>query len=382
MRRVLLIVILLFVFAPNALGQTSQGAVILMGESGAEADLVADLGEVLVTALLQKSSNRYRFLGKEGVVTELKKRRTQSGQVCIESNDCIRAYAKEAGLQLMVYGKVGKAAYGYWLIITKIGLTGIPDEIKKIKVEGGVTKLIENVEAAADWLLGPDRTWLQVSVDQDGAVLSLDDKEIGPVTAGPMEVAPGKHAVVLRKKGYEDYVGEIDCEQGTLCKVEATMAVAAAGAPDKPPVKKPPVKKPSKRKKTKTWQTLGWVFSGLTAASLGTAIYFSVMMNKDVKRYDDFLNENCTGGPNGNQCPWSEAEFNSNTEVNSIKDDGKSHALWANVTWIGAGVTGTAAVTFFVVDAFATGPSKTAFLPRVQPVIAPGFSGLTFNLDF
>ena len=375
MRRVLLIVILLFVSVPYALGQTGQGAVILMGESGAEADLVADLGEVLVTALLQKSSNRYRFLGKEGVVTDLKKRRTQSGQVCIESNDCIRAYAMEAGLQLMVYGKVGKAAYGYWLIITKIGLTGIPDEIKKIKVEGGVTKLIENVEAAADWLLGPDRTWLQVSVDQEGAVLSLDDKEIGPVTAEPMEVAPGKHAVVLRKKGYEDYVSEIDCEQGTLCKVEATMAVAAAAVtPDKPPVKKPP-----KPKKTKAWQTLGWVFSGLTAASLGTAIYFTVALNKDAQRYDDRLKELCPG----KVCAVTEQNFNADPTIISIKDDGRSHALWANVTWIGAGVTGAAAVTFFLVDAFATGPSKKqAFLPPLQPVIAPGFTGLTFNLDF
>ncbi len=375
MRRVLLIVILLFISAPHVLGQTGQGAVILMGESGAEADLVADLGEVLVTALLQKSNNRYRFLGKEGVVTELKKRRTQSGQVCIESNDCLRAYAKEAGLQLMVYGKVGKAAYGYWLIITKIGLTGIPDEIKKIKVEGGVTKLIENVEAAADWLLGPDRTWLQVSVDQDGAVFSLDDKEIGPVTAGPMEVAPGKHAVVLRKKGYEDYVGEIDCEQGTLCEVEATMAVAAAAVvtPDKPPVKRPP-----KRKKTKAWKALGWVFSGLTAASLGTAFYFTVALKKDAQRYDDWLKQEC---PN-KICTISKDDYNSDPTVRDIKDDGKSHALWASATWIGAGVTGAAAATFFIVDAFAKGPSKTAHMPRLQPIIAPGFTGLTFNLGF
>jgi len=143
--------------------------------------------------------------------------------------------------------------------------------------------------------------------------------------------------------------------------------------PDKPPVKRPP-----KRKKTKAWKALGWVFSGLTAASLGTAIYFTVALKKDAQRYDDWLKQEC---PN-KICKISKDDYNSDPTVRDIKDDGKSHALWANVTWIGAGVTGAAAVTFFLVDAFATNPSKTAHMPRVQPIIAPGFTGLTFNLGF
>lgn len=379
MRRALLIVLLLTLSVPQAWGQTGQGAVILMGESGAEADLVADLGEVLVTALLQKSNNRYRFLGKEGVVAELKKRRTESGQGCIESNDCIRDYAKERGLVLMVYGKVGKAAYGYWLIITKIGLTGIPDEIKKMKVEGGVTKLIEDVEAAADWLLGPDKTWLGVKVDQVGALLFLDDKEIGPATENPLEVAPGKHTVRLTKDGYSDFVGELDCEQGTLCTIEATMVVAIIGdVPEKPPIEKPP-----KRKKTKTWKVLGGVFAGLAGAGLGSAIYFTLMMQKDVKRYDNFLSDNCDGGAKGNQCPWSEEEFNDRSAVRSIKNDGKNHSLWANISWIGTGVAGAAALTFFLVDAFAPTPTgQASMFDTFRPMVHPGFSGMTFNLDF
>jgi len=373
MRRALLIVLLLTISVPAASGQTGPGAVILMGESGAEADLVADLGEVLVTALLQKSNNRYRFIGKESVVTELKKRRTQSGQVCIESNDCIRAYAREEGLQLMVYGKVGKAAYGYWLIITKIGLTGIPDEIKKMKVEGGVTKLIEDVEAAADWLLGPDKTWLEIAVDQDGALAFLDDKEIGPATKKPLVVAPGKHTVRLTKEGYEDHLVEVNCEQGTLCKAEAIMVAAGSADVTEPP----PVKKP--QRKTRTWQTLGWVFSGLTAASLGGAIYFSVMLSNDAQRYDDRLGEIC---PN-KTCMMTEDEFNDDKTIKAIKDDGKSHALWANVSWIGTGVAGAGALAFFLVDAFMPAPAKTrTTLPIIQPVVHPGFTGLTINLDF
>ena len=378
MRRALLIVLLLTVAAPFASGQTGQGVVILMGESGAEADLVADLGEVLVTALLQKSNNRYRFLGKEGVVAELKQRRTESGQVCIESNDCIRAYAQEKELVLMVYGKVGKAAYGYWLIITKIGLTGIPDEIQKMKVEGGVTKLIEDVEAAADWLLGPDKTWLEVSVDQNGALLFLDGNEIGAVAAAPMQVAPGKHTVRLTKEGYADSLTEVHCDQGTLCKVEATMAVAGT---DTVPI--PPVVEPPQRKKTKAWKALGWVFTGLTAASLGSSIYFTVMMNDDVKRYDDLLGKECTLGDKGNECPWSEKKFNNLPEVRSIKDDGKTHSTWATISWIGTGVAGAAALTFFLVDAFVPAPvDHTTAFRRFQPVVHPGFTGMTFNLDF
>jgi len=375
MRRALLIVLLLTVSAPLAEGQTGQGAVILMGESGAEADLVADLGEVLVTALLQKSNNRYRFLGKEGVVVELKKRRTESGQVCIESNDCIRAYAKEKDLRLMVYGKVGKAAYGYWLIITKIGLTGIPDEIKKMKVEGGVTKLIEDVEAAADWLLGPDKTWLTVSVDQTGALLFLDDKEIGTVSADPIQVAPGKHSVRLTKDGYADYLGEVDCDQGTLCTVEAVMVVAGAEVPDPLPIDEPP-----KAKKTvRTWRILGGVFAGLAGAGLGSAIYFTVALNKDATRYDDRLKTLCPG----KVCTMTEAGVNSDKKLKKIKSDGNTHALGATASWIGTGVVGAAAVTFFLVDAFAPAPKgPRTTLPAIQPVVHPEFTGLTINLGF
>ncbi len=381
MRRALLIVLLLSVSCPLASGQPGKGAVILMEESGAEADLVADLGEVLVTALLQKSNNRFRFLGQEGVGVELKKRRTESGQDCIESNDCIRAYAQESDLVLMVYGKVGKAADGYRLLITKIGLTGIPDQVKKMNVEGGVTKLIETVEAVADWLLGPDKTWLEVTVDQVGALLFLNDKERGPVTEAPLQVAPGKHTVRLTKEGYEDFLGDVDCDQGTLCKVEATMTAADPGDPGDPDL--PPVTKPPKRKKTKAWKALGWVFTGLTAAGLGSAIYFTVMMNDDVKRYDSFLAENCTGGPKGNLCPWTSREFNSLSSVQSIKNDGKSHSTLATVSWIGTGVAGAAAVTFFLVNAFTPAPAEPrTTLPAIQPIIHPNFTGLTINLGF
>ncbi|MBM4370674.1 MAG: PEGA domain-containing protein [Deltaproteobacteria bacterium] len=377
MLRPLLCVLLLLVSTSPALAQGEQGAVILMGESGIEPDLVADLGEVLVTALLQKSGNRFRFLGKEGVVAELMKRRTESGQVCIESNDCLRAYAAETDLKLMVYGKVGKAAYGYWLIITKIGLTGIPDEIRKMKVEGGVTKLIEDVEASADWLLGPDRTWLRVRANQDGAVLSLDGREIGAVTEEPVEVAPGKHAVLVRKKGFDDWSGEVDCSQGTLSEVEAELVAESGPEPDPTP----PVTPPPPAKKVRTWQILGGVFSGLAGAGLGSAIYFTIALQDDVKRYDRRLETLCPD----RVCAMTEQAFHSDAALRSIKKDGSDHALGATISWIGTGVTGAAALTFFLVDAFAkpaaSGLKASEILP-LRPLLVPGFTGLTLDLGF
>jgi hypothetical protein len=380
MRRGLLIVLLLTVSAPHAAGQTGQGAVILVGESGAEPDLVADLGEVLVTALLQKSNNRYRFLGKEGVVAELNQRRTESGQVCIGSNDCLRAYAKEKGLVLMVYGKVGKAAYGYWLIITKIGLTGIPDEIKKMKVEGGVTKLIEDVEAAADWLLGPDKTWLELTVDQPGTLVFLDDKEIGAPPAAPLEVAPGKHVVRISKEGYVTFETDLDCKQGILCKLDAVLTAADPSGVDVPPVDDPPVEKPPERTtKTKAWKVLGGIFTGLAGAGLGSAIYFTVALNDDASRYDKRLKALC---PN-KICAMSEATFNSDATIKRIKSDGNTHALGATASWIGTGVAGAAALTFFLVDALAPAPAtEGAAFRSFRPVVHPEFTGMTFNLDF
>ena len=389
MARSLMIVTCLCMLAPLAAAQPrDNGAVLLLGESGIEPELVADLSEVLVTALLQKSSNRYQFQGKESVLNQIESRRTESGQLCLESNDCIRAWAREAGLGLMVFGKVGKAAYGYWLIITKVALTGIPDEVKKIKVEGGVTKLIEDVEASADWILGPDRTFLAVEVNEDGVTLTLDGRDLGVVTRDPVEVTPGQHTVLLRKPDFQDVTQSVDCALGTLCKVAATLEKAVVGIVTPPPTngtpatEPEPVKAPDEpkkpAKKTVLWRALGYSFTGLALGAAGGAAYFTVMLRKDANDYDARVEELCPDGV----CPITRAEFDADPRIRAIQSDGESHARWATVTWVTAGVTGAAALAFFLVDAFIPAPSGDTAMPLLQPWIHPDFAGLSLGLDF
>ena len=64
-----------------------------------------------------------------------------------------------------------------------------------------------------------------------GARLYLDNKEIGLLPRGPMEVAPGAHSVVVRRPGYQDFSRTLTVKEGALTEVdvalEATMGFVA-----------------------------------------------------------------------------------------------------------------------------------------------------------
>jgi hypothetical protein len=56
-----------------------------------------------------------------------------------------------------------------------------------------------------------------------GARLFVDDKEIGAIPKGPIEVAPGEHAVAVRRSGYRDFSRRVTAKEGELTEVSVVL---------------------------------------------------------------------------------------------------------------------------------------------------------------
>jgi hypothetical protein len=56
-----------------------------------------------------------------------------------------------------------------------------------------------------------------------GARLFVDDKEIGAIPKGPIEVTPGEHTVAVRRSGYRDFSRRVTAKEGELTEVSVVM---------------------------------------------------------------------------------------------------------------------------------------------------------------
>ncbi len=56
-----------------------------------------------------------------------------------------------------------------------------------------------------------------------GARLFLDNREIGLLPRGPMEVAAGAHSVVVRRSGYRDFSRTLTAKEGELTEVDVML---------------------------------------------------------------------------------------------------------------------------------------------------------------
>ncbi|QRN99759.1 PEGA domain-containing protein [Archangium violaceum] len=56
-----------------------------------------------------------------------------------------------------------------------------------------------------------------------GARLFIDDKEIGSIPKGPIEVTPGEHTVAVRRGGYRDFSRRVTAKEGELTEVSVML---------------------------------------------------------------------------------------------------------------------------------------------------------------
>ncbi|HYO52036.1 PEGA domain-containing protein [Archangium sp.] len=80
-------------------------------------------------------------------------------------------------------------------------------------------------------LLAPLVKKTELLVKMNGAVrgarLYLDDREVGPVPKGPLEVAPGEHVIAVRRSGYRDFSRRVTAKEGELTELGVLLEASA-----------------------------------------------------------------------------------------------------------------------------------------------------------
>jgi hypothetical protein len=220
--------------------------------------------------------------------------------------------------------------------------------------------------------------FLSVSSTVDGAVLLIDGGESIPLPlAKPIRLDPGKHALIVRAKGYSDAVADDDFEAGG----ETTLTLD----PKKREAPKPPPP-PKKMVEVRT----GW-FGGQEAAGyglLGSGVALGVgagivgglsaalrsTVENDIRLHEQYYGVNCAKG-DPRLCAFDRAVIN-------LDADREEQLRW---TAIGIGIGGgalTALGTVFLLGS-EKGPlakkerREEATAPRCIPTVAgPALPGV------
>lgn len=356
-----------------------NAAVIFKAGGGVEPELVADLNEVLVSALLQKGNNAFTFTGKEALSAELEGRRTQSGLPCANSIDCLRAYGKETGMGLFVSGEVARTAKGYRLELTRIALHGGHDRTERKIIEGDLTALIVEVEAAAEWILVPEPSYLVFKISPAGAAVTVNGQPQRVVMDQPMETAPGTHKIEISANGYLTFKQEVTCRQGESCKINAELKkkVVAAGKKEAP--KQEAAKEEPPAKPTKMFKYLAWGSGAVAVLAGAFGVYNVVQLSAAETNYTDRAQELCG---NSSVCKVSQKTFDSDKELQGYKDDGTAAANMATLSAVGFGLGVAASGAFFILNAMQPDEPKSALDLRIHPISGPHMGGVGFGFDF
>jgi hypothetical protein len=357
--------------------QEKHGAVLLQPESDMDQELADDLTEVLISSVIDKSNRLYRMEGKESFKKILGDKKAPDGGPCINAVECVRATGKEMALDLLVFGKVGKAMGGFRLEVHKLSMTAAPDRTPlRKRVEGEVDKLIEEVDALAVWVLEPDNVQLTIEITPSDAELLLDDKPVKP-EGKPVEVAPGNHVLKASKPTFETATLNVNCAAEAPCKAVLVLKPLPKGDGGKTEPVKTTKKKKGGRIKPST--IAGVVILGALAA--GTGAVWGVMYGKINSTEDEILayvDKHC---PNNN-CDVTRDQFDA--KVDPLVKQGE---LYSTLSWVFGATTiatGAAALTWLIVDAATpekkskSGKVKTSFLPQV----GPSYSGVSLGITF
>jgi hypothetical protein len=148
---------------------------------------------------------------------------------------------------------------------------------------------------------------LSVSVDRRGASVTLDGKEIGPSPVPEaLRVLEGPHALVVQKDGYVRWSSTVAVPAGADVPVEVQLV---------------PVRLLGEQARSRLW-TWGWVSAGVAVAATGGGIVFGRMAGDSYDRYQ---------------------RATSRTAAIDLRDQTRTRATLANVSWAVAGVAGVGA---------------------------------------
>ncbi len=351
-----------------------SAAVLLLPESDMDRELADDLTEVLVSAIIEKSQRSYRMKGKESFRSALLERKASSGDLCVKEVQCVRQAAEEMAIDLVLFGKVGKAANGYRLEVWLLAAGSEAEKPYRKRVEGDVGILIEEMEAVAVWALAPRSVSLVLTIAPVGAQVSVDGKPITDPTQ-PIPVAVGDHTITASATGFQAANVKVTCTADAPCKASLTLT-ATEESPANPIAQPKPLDDSPEQVSTGTIVAAS-VLGGVALLAGGGSVYLYTQMKQAETDANDLIDTYC---PDGSNCSVTEAAFFD--EFDPIVERGEKNALIATVLAGVAGASAVAAVTVLVID-IADGPNGPAPKKTVfQPHFSPDFTGASFGVTF
>ncbi len=351
-----------------------SAAVLLLPESDMDRELADDLTEVLISSVIEKSNRGFRVQGKETFRNSLSGRTAKSGATCVSEVACVREAATEMAIDLVLFGKVGKAANGYRLEVWLLATGAAKEKPYRQMVEGDVGKLIEEMEQVAKWALRPRTATLVFAVKPAGATITLDGKAVID-SSKPASVGAGKHVVAATAEGFEAGEVTIDCTTKAPCEAKLTL-VKVAGDPPIGPIDPPPKTGHKESSVSSGTIVATSLLGGVALLAGGGSIYMYTRMKQAETDANNLIDEYC---PNGTDCNVDEETFFE--EFDPIVDNGNRDALISTVLAGVAGASAVAAVTILVID-IADGPDAKASKTAFQPHFSPDFTGATFGVTF
>ena len=127
----------------------------------------------------------------------------------------------------------------------------------------------------------------------DGATVNIDDSAAG-ITPGTFDLPPGRHRLVLIKRGYTDAEADVELSaehaQDVTLRLESAPATAEqpVDAPAPVPVKEPPPAAPrATAEPSKGFGVWPWVAMGAGVATLGGALTFELLRQSAEQAAED-----------------------------------------------------------------------------------------------
>ena len=329
--------LLLAVLSLSGLANATEqsAAVLLLPESDMDRELADDLTEVLISAVIEKSNRGYRVQGKETFRNALSERTAKTGAACVAEVPCVRNAAAENGIDLVLFGKVGKAANGYRLEVWLLTAGFEKEKPYRERVEGDVGKLIEEMEKVAVWALSPRTATLRLAVQPAGAAITVDGESVTDPSK-PISVASGDHTVAASAEGFEAGEVTVACTVKVPCEAALTLVKKTDTTPVDP-IEPPPKTDETPRNVSTGTIVASSLLGGLALLAGGGSFYMYTRMKQAETDAQDLIDEYC---PDGTNCTVTEDEFF--WDFDPIVEAGDRDAMISTVLAGVAGASGTA----------------------------------------
>ncbi len=235
--------------------------VILLASAGVDPETADALTELAIGAVATRG--HVSIVGKEEFQAQLGHSEARSAE-CVSSTACLGRVGVHLGVDEIIAGTIARRGDRWIFNINRIDMRS-GDLAGRVfqEVPGDVGALADAVQAAIPELYTQvtDPAQLLVSTNVDGAEVVVDGVLIGVYRGEAVQlvdVAPGRHELVVTAAGYFDWTRVVNVAEGATMQIEATLEV-----PDDPG-------------ESGGISPLVWIGFGTAAVAGGMAIYFGV----------------------------------------------------------------------------------------------------------